>query len=125
MGTMGNHFEVSPKVFRRMSGEIHDARSHRRRHHRLGLRGTPHQDDQFPPLPQAIRAFLESDNFEDAVRKAVSLGGDSDTLACMAGGIAQAFFGCVPPAITSRVYEVLDDQLGMMTREFTESFGCP
>ena len=76
-------------------------------------------------VPQAIRAFLESDNFEDAVRKAISLGGDSDTLACMAGGIAQAFFGGVPPAITSRVYEVLDDQLGNVTRKFTEAFGCP
>jgi ADP-ribosylglycohydrolase len=73
-------------------------------------------------VPQAIRAFLESDNFEDAVRKAVSLGGDSDTLACMAGGIAQAFFGGVPPAITSRVYEVLDDQLGDLTRKFTEAY---
>jgi ADP-ribosylglycohydrolase len=76
-------------------------------------------------VPQAIRAFLESDNFEDAVRKAISLGGDSDTLACMAGGIAQAFFGGVPLAISSRVYEVLDDQLGGVTRKFTEAFGCP
>ena len=76
-------------------------------------------------VPQAIRAFLESDNFEDAVRKAISLGGDSDTLACMAGGIAHAFFGGVPEPITSRVYEVLDDQLGNMTRKFTEAFGCP
>jgi ADP-ribosylglycohydrolase len=73
-------------------------------------------------VPQAMRAFLESDNFEDAVRKAVSLGGDSDTLACMAGGIAQAFFGGVPPAITSRVYEALDDRLGDVTRKFTEAF---
>ncbi len=76
-------------------------------------------------VPQAIRAFLESDNFEDAVRKAISLGGDSDTLACMAGGIAQAFFGGVPAAITSRVYDLLDEQLGSVTRTFTESFGCP
>jgi ADP-ribosylglycohydrolase len=76
-------------------------------------------------VPQAIRAFLESDNFEDAVRKAISLGGDSDTLACMAGGIAQAFFGGVPPAITSRIYELLDDQLSNVTRKFTEAFGCP
>ena len=67
-------------------------------------------------VPQAIRAFLESDNFEDAVRKAISLGGDSDTLAFMAGGIAQAFFGGVPDVITSRVYEVLDDQLSNVTR---------
>ncbi len=76
-------------------------------------------------VPQAMRAFLESDNFEDAVRKAISLGGDSDTLACMAGGIAQALFGGVPPEITSRVYEVLDDQLGNVTRKFTDTFGCP
>ena len=58
------------------------------------------------------------------MRKAISLGGDSDTLACMAGGIAQAFFGGVPEVITSRVYEVLDDQLGNVTRKFTEEFGC-
>jgi ADP-ribosylglycohydrolase len=75
-------------------------------------------------VPQAIRAFLESDSFEDAVRKAISLGGDSDTLACMAGGIAQAFFGGVPDGLTSRVYEVLDKQLGDVTRKFTEAFGC-
>jgi ADP-ribosylglycohydrolase len=75
-------------------------------------------------VPQAIRAFLESENFEDAVRKAISLGGDSDTLACMAGGIAQAFFGGVPEVIASRVYEMLDDQLGNVTRKFTEEFGC-
>jgi ADP-ribosylglycohydrolase len=75
-------------------------------------------------VPQAIRAFLESDNFEDAVRKAISLGGDSDTLACMAGGIAQAFFGGVPEVIAGRVYELLDNQLGNVTRKFTEQFGC-
>jgi ADP-ribosylglycohydrolase len=75
-------------------------------------------------VPQAIRAFLESDNFEDAVRKAISLGGDSDTLACMAGGIAQAFFGEVPEVIATRVFELLDKQLGNMTRKFTEEFGC-
>jgi ADP-ribosylglycohydrolase len=76
-------------------------------------------------VPQAIRAFLESHDFEDAVRKAISLGGDSDTLACMARGIAQAFFGGVPPTITNKVYEVLDDHLGNMTRKFAEALGCP
>ena len=76
-------------------------------------------------VPQAIRAFLESDDFEDAVRKAISLGGDSDTLACMAGGIAQAFYGGVPEAIGRRVYEILDEPLGDMTRKFTERLGCP
>jgi ADP-ribosylglycohydrolase len=76
-------------------------------------------------VPQAIRAFLESDDFEDAVRKAVSLGGDSDTQACMAGGIAQAFYGSVPEGITRRVYEILDDPLRVVTRRFTETYGCP
>jgi len=69
-------------------------------------------------VPQAIRSFLESDDFEHAVRLAISLGGDSDTLACMAGGIAQAFYGGVPEAISSRVYEILDEDLGDVTREF-------
>ena len=44
-------------------------------------------------VPQAIQAFLESDSFEDAVRNAISLGGDSDTLAAITGGIAEAFYG--------------------------------
>jgi ADP-ribosylglycohydrolase len=75
-------------------------------------------------VPQAIRAFLESDDFEHAVRLAISLGGDSDTLACMAGGIAQAYYGGVPEPIRQRVYEKLDDHLAGRTRKFTEAFGC-
>jgi ADP-ribosylglycohydrolase len=47
-------------------------------------------------VPEAIIAFLESNGVEDAIRKAISLGGDSDTMACIAGGIAQAFHGGVP-----------------------------
>ena len=42
-------------------------------------------------VPEAIISFLESEDFENAIRKAISLGGDSDTLACMADGIAQGF----------------------------------
>ena len=44
-------------------------------------------------VPQALEAFLEAENFEDALRNAVSLGGDTDTLAAMAGSIAEPFFG--------------------------------
>jgi len=44
-------------------------------------------------VPQAIVAFLESDGFEDAIRNAVSIGGDSDTIAAMAGSIAEAYYG--------------------------------
>ena len=44
-------------------------------------------------VPQAIEAFLESDSFEDAIRNAISIGGDSDTLAAITGSIAEAFYG--------------------------------
>ena len=52
-------------------------------------------------VPQAILAFLESSDFEDAIRNAISLGGDSDTLACMCGSIAEAYYGMT-------VYQELD-----------------
>ena len=44
-------------------------------------------------VPEAITAFLEGTDFEDVIRTAVSLGGDCDTLTCIAGGIAEAFYG--------------------------------
>ena len=44
-------------------------------------------------VPEAITAFLEGNSFEDVIRNAVSLGGDCDTLTCIAGGIAEAFYG--------------------------------
>jgi ADP-ribosylglycohydrolase len=50
-------------------------------------------------VPEALTAFLESTDYEDAVRQAVSLGGDSDTLACITGGIAQAFYKEIPESI--------------------------
>lgn len=54
-------------------------------------------------VPQAIECFLESTDFEDAVRNAVSLGGDSDTLAAMAGAIAEAYYG-IPDTLKEHVY---------------------
>ena len=75
-------------------------------------------------VPQAIRAFLDSTDFEDATRTAISLGGDSDTLACITGGIAQAFYGGVPELIQQRVYSTLDERLGRITKEFMARF-CP
>lgn len=75
-------------------------------------------------VPQAIRAFLESRDFEDAVRKAVSIGGDSDTIACIAGGIAEAFYKGVPPHIATEVYTRLDSDLLSIVVEFHNRFGC-
>jgi ADP-ribosylglycohydrolase len=74
-------------------------------------------------VPQSIIAFLESDSFEDAVRNAISLGGDADTMACIAGGIAGAFYGGVPEPIRDRVLAVLDEHLRGIVAEFTERFG--
>jgi ADP-ribosylglycohydrolase len=72
--------------------------------------------------PQAIRAFIDSTDFEDAIRTAVSLGGDSDTLTCITGGIAQAFYGEVPCEIIEKVYTILDDRLGRITKEFLQKY---
>ena len=58
-------------------------------------------------VPEAIIAFLEGKDYEDTVRKAISLGGDADTLACMAGSIAEAFYEGVPERIEKEVRERL------------------
>ena len=73
-------------------------------------------------VPQAITAFLESEDFEDAIRNAISLGGDSDTLACITGGIAQAFYGGVPGFIAQKVLEILDKDLGKITNKFMKVY---
>ena len=73
-------------------------------------------------MPQALIAFLESTDYEDAVRKAVSLGGDADTLACITGGVAEAHYGGVPPAIAERALALLDDRLRGVVQRFCERF---
>lgn len=73
-------------------------------------------------VPQAITAFLESSSWENAVRKAVSLGGDSDTIACIAGGIAAAFYGGVSKQIREDVMcRVSPDMLSVL-KEFAARF---
>jgi ADP-ribosylglycohydrolase len=73
-------------------------------------------------VPQSIIAFLESDSYEDAVRNAISLGGDADTMACIAGGIAEAYYGGVPEAIRVSTLELLDDRLRGVVAEFTSRY---
>ena len=58
-------------------------------------------------VPEAITAFLEGNDFEDVIRTAVSLGGDCDTLTCIAGGMAEAFYG-VPDEISAEGYKRLN-----------------
>ena len=62
-------------------------------------------------VPESIIAFLESTDYERAVRNAISLGGDADTMACIAGSIAQAFYGAVPEPIAGEVRARLPDVL--------------
>ncbi|MEC4892559.1 MAG: ADP-ribosylglycohydrolase family protein [Oscillatoria sp. PMC 1051.18] len=69
-------------------------------------------------VPQAIIAFLESTDFEDAIRNAISLGGDSDTIACIAGGIAQAYYGSVPETIAQEASARLNNHLRNVTEKF-------
>ncbi len=75
-------------------------------------------------VPEAIIAFLESEGFEHAIRLAISLGGDSDTLACITGGIAEAFYG-VPKEIRLKALAILDDDLRATTLEFCDRFMRP
>lgn len=76
-------------------------------------------------VPQAIIAFLESNDFEDAIRNAISLGGDSDTLACITGGIAEAFYGGLPKAIAEKALSYLDPKMRDVVEKFREKFALP
>jgi len=69
-------------------------------------------------VPEAIIAFLDSDSYEDAVRNAVSLGGDSDTLACITGGMAEAYYGEVPDGIRKKIKALLAPELWSVTKAF-------
>ena len=74
-------------------------------------------------VPHAIRAFLEAEDFEDTLRNAISIGGDSDTLACIAGAIAEAHFGGVPAHIAQPVWQRLDAPLREVVRRFGTRHG--
>ncbi len=71
-------------------------------------------------VPEAIMAFLEGQDFEDVIRTAVSLGGDSDTIAAIAGSMAEAFFG-VPDHLKKKCYDYLTEDLAAVLRAFEEA----
>ena len=73
-------------------------------------------------VPQALKAFFESTDFEDAIRNAVSVGGVSDTLAAITGSIAQAYYG-VPYEIRAEALSRLDVRLYGIFAEFEKRFG--
>ena len=61
-------------------------------------------------VPESIICFLEGNNYEDVIRKAISLNGDTDTMACIAGGIAEAFYG-IPDNISAKINEYLPGEM--------------
>jgi ADP-ribosylglycohydrolase len=76
-------------------------------------------------VPEAVIAFLDSTDYESAVRLAVSLGGDSDTLACITGGIAGAFYGGVPDEIAEKALSFLDEPLRHTVQTFCLTYSIP
>lgn len=72
-------------------------------------------------LPKALKSFLEGDSYEDVVRNAVSLGGDTDTLGAIAGAMAEAMYG-VPEEIVSRGRDFLPKDMVEVLERFDESF---
>ena len=75
-------------------------------------------------MPESIIAFLDADDYVATVRKAVSLGGDADTMACIAGGIAQAFYKKVPADIVADVRNKLPMDLLTVVDRFNAKYGC-
>lgn len=73
-------------------------------------------------VPPSIAAFLQSEDYESAVRNAVSLGGDADTMACIAGGIAEAFYGEIPQSIRNFCGLRLDGTIKRVINEFNDKF---
>lgn len=72
-------------------------------------------------VPQAIAAFLESENFEDSIRCAISVGGDSDTIAAITGSIAEAYYGA-PEELRIRAIGFLDGRLKDILHEFEDVY---
>jgi len=72
-------------------------------------------------VPPAIVAFLESDSFEDAIRNAISIGGDSDTLAAITGAIAEAYYG-VPAVLRDKAFEYLPKDLTDIVATFETKY---
>ena len=70
-------------------------------------------------VPQAATCALEAKNYEDAIRNAVSIGGDTDTIACITGGIAEAMFG-LPEEIARMARTYLTDDLAVVGDRFNE-----
>ena len=73
-------------------------------------------------VPPALEAFFESSSYDTAIRKAISIGGDSDTIACMTGGIAEAYYKYIPEKIMSEGSRFIDTGFKKVISDFTEKY---
>lgn len=73
-------------------------------------------------VPESIIAFLESTDYESAIRLAISLGGDADTMGAITGGIAEAFYGGVPEHIRKEVLKRLPEEFVEVMKRFYQKF---
>jgi ADP-ribosylglycohydrolase len=76
-------------------------------------------------VPESIIAFLDSTDYATAVKNAISLGGDADTMACIAGAIAQAYYKAMPADIVRQVRQNLPEALLVVLDQFSAQFDCP
>lgn len=74
-------------------------------------------------VPESIVCFLEGNSFEDVVRKAVSLGGDTDTMGAISGSIAEAYYG-IPKELEIKVYDYLSKEMIKIVKEFKNKINC-
>ncbi len=82
--------------------------------------GYHHVESCQETVPEAVTAFLEGTDFEDVIRTAVSLGGDCDTLTCIAGSMAEAFYG-VPPQLIEKCESLLPQDMLQVIRRFNKA----
>ena len=81
-----------------------------------------HVESCMDSLPKALRSFLDGKSIEDTVRNAVSLGGDTDTLACIAGSMAEGYFG-FDERVTDSVFGVISDGMCGVCERFIDYLG--
>ena len=72
-------------------------------------------------VPQALEAFFESTSFEDAIRNAVSIGGDSDTIAAIAGSVAEAYWG-VPRPFADKALSLIEPEMAQVVQKFWQRY---
>ena len=84
--------------------------------------GYHHVESCQKTVPEAVTAFLEGNDFEDVIRTAVSLGGDCDTLTCIAGSIAEAFYG-VPIGLMAECQSRVEEDMRAVLERFDEAVG--